>query len=167
MNTSATNNIITSYHTQRKTKQKLTKPLKCVRNDAWLGEGYYFWEDYEFAVNWGVDSKNNDYDIYTSELDITYVIDSEYSREGRRFFEGCIEKVLCVLDKSGKEYSLKTIHKLLKKMFWDKLGVKGLIFADIPRSSKYGKAKPLFYKKRVQIVMFSLEDIHDFRLTLD
>ena len=29
-------------------------PFKCTRNDAWLGEGYYFWDTFiNFAHWWG------------------------------------------------------------------------------------------------------------------
>lgn len=35
-------------------------PFKCRREDAWLGEGYYFWDSFvELAHWWGRESLGN------------------------------------------------------------------------------------------------------------
>ena len=42
-------------------------PFKCRRKDAWLGEGYYFWDSFvELAQWWGRESLGNDYVICRS-----------------------------------------------------------------------------------------------------
>lgn len=42
-------------------------PYKCVREDAWLGQGYYFWDTFvELAHKWGKTAYNNNYIICKS-----------------------------------------------------------------------------------------------------
>lgn len=42
-------------------------PFKCRREDAWLGEGYYFWDSFvELAHWWGRESLGNNYVICRS-----------------------------------------------------------------------------------------------------
>lgn len=39
-------------------------PFKCTRADAWLGDGYYFWDTFiELAHQWGVCALKNNYII--------------------------------------------------------------------------------------------------------
>ncbi|MDR1090505.1 MAG: hypothetical protein LBL79_05450 [Prevotella sp.] len=45
-------------------------PFKCKRKDAWLGDGYYFWENYiDNAHWWGKHSYNDNYVICYTESD--------------------------------------------------------------------------------------------------
>ena len=53
-------------------------PFKCTRNDAWLGEGYYFWEgEIEFAHKWGTNARYREY----------VVCESAYDYDNRCFFD--------------------------------------------------------------------------------
>ncbi len=48
-------------------------PFVCSRKDAWLGEGYYFWEHYiDLAHWWGQFSLSNNYVVCRSYCDATY-----------------------------------------------------------------------------------------------
>ena len=51
-------------------KVELEGPYKCVRDDAWLGEGYYMWEhDIELARRWGKKCGHEKYVIGQSAYD--------------------------------------------------------------------------------------------------
>ena len=41
------------FHTQEYRFPILTFPIQGTGNDMWLGDGYYFWQDYEFSKWWG------------------------------------------------------------------------------------------------------------------
>jgi len=45
------------YHTQEYRGDILPIPIVCRRDDAWLGEGSYFWYDIDDAHDWGKKSK--------------------------------------------------------------------------------------------------------------
>ena len=45
-------------------------PFKCTRKDAWLGEGYYFWEaEVQFAHKWGINAGYKEYVVCESAYD--------------------------------------------------------------------------------------------------
>lgn len=47
------------YHTQEARKRKLDAPILCQRDDAWLGNAYYFWLDIEDAEDWEIAQKED------------------------------------------------------------------------------------------------------------
>lgn len=54
-------------------------PFKCTRTDAWLGHGFYFWEEYiDFAHLW---AKNAGYG------DRYLICKSAYDYDGRNYFD--------------------------------------------------------------------------------
>jgi hypothetical protein len=66
---------ISFYHTQEDRGEKLFEPVLCVKNNAWLGDAYYFWENEQDAHFWGLNFKRRtgSYDIYKSEIDMDNV----------------------------------------------------------------------------------------------
>jgi len=46
------------YHTQEYRPETLQFPILAEGNEQCLGDGYYFWQDYEFSRLWG-DSVGN------------------------------------------------------------------------------------------------------------
>jgi hypothetical protein len=54
-------------------------PYKCNRSDAWLGNGYYFWDtNMHWAIGWGETSYNNrgmDFVIARCNLDLSNCFD--------------------------------------------------------------------------------------------
>lgn len=53
-------------------------PFKCTRKDAWIGEGYYFWDTMiKFAHKWGEKSYNGNYYIckVIAEFDVNDELD--------------------------------------------------------------------------------------------
>ena len=44
-------------------------PFKCTRDDAWLGDGYYFWDTFiELAHQWGICAHKNNYIICQTHI---------------------------------------------------------------------------------------------------
>lgn len=71
------------YLTQEKRAQKLTAPIFCNRNYAWLGEAYYFWAEEVDAAKWGHTSKKSTgyFEIYQAEIDCENVLDTVFNEE--------------------------------------------------------------------------------------
>ena len=67
--------FLVGYHTQeyRSNAHALEEPIKCKGKTAWLGIGYYFWTEVEFAHYWGEDFKKRAtgyYDIYKANINV-------------------------------------------------------------------------------------------------
>ena len=177
--------FIIGYHTQEfRPDSVLKKPILCDIENAWLGIGYYFWTDIEFARYWGEDfkaRKTGYYDVYSVHIDTDHCINAVFNEYQYFFFRRCIEKALDVFEKSGKAITLKRVHEFLSDNFWNKMGVTGIIYDDLPFNPqqkpkrKYSvieyrennQTKFFYYKKRIQIVIFSLKNIRNFGFVLE
>lgn len=171
---------IVGYHSQEyRNNSILSKPILCDIDNAWLGFGYYFWTDIEFAKYWGEDfkvRKSGYYDIYSADIDVENCINAVFDEEQYFFFRSCIEKAINYFNSVNKDISLKRIHEFLSDNFWHKMGVTGIIYDDLPFNpsfkpnrkysvveyQEYNKTKFFYYKKRIQIVVFDLKDVHNF-----
>ena len=169
------------FHTQefRENAPLLDEPILCKKN-AWLGIGYYFWIDEEFAHYWGEDFKKRNtgyYDIYTALLDVENCIDTTFNEKGYYFFKEKIEAAIQNIRTNSINITLQELNRYLKKEFWTKLGVTGIIYDDLPvnplkKDRIYSeveytfnqKKQYLYYKKRIQVVIFNLEDVYDFEI---
>lgn len=163
-----------AFHTQEKRLHVLTKPCICSRDDAWLGEGYYFWLDLNDAEQWGENSKRRTgkYCIYHADIDFTAILDTVFNEEHYYFWLQQIEKVaLKMIKKTNIKPTLKELNDYLKERgTWN--GVTGIQFHDLPQSEHYSlvfitkKPRPLTfpYKKRIQVVVFDTEIINNFAL---
>ena len=177
--------LIIGYHTQEYRAEKiLDTPIRCDIKNAWLGIGYYFWIDIEFAKYWGEDFKTKKtgyYDIYRTYIDTETCINAVFNEQQYFFFHNCIEKAIEHFDKNGIAITLKRVHEFLSDNFWNKMGITGIIYDDLPFNPnnkpdrKYSiieykennYTKFFYYKKRIQIVVFSLKNIHNFDLYLE
>ena len=97
------------FHTQEKRNKQLSKPLKCKKDNAWLGEGYYFWEDEQDALFWGQSSKRDNYEIYIAQLKKdAEILDTVFNREHYEFWIKQIEKFCkTFIKKTGQKPTLK------------------------------------------------------------
>lgn len=165
------------YHTQEYRGTTLENPISCQAANAWLGIGYYFWTEMEFAQYWGEDFKKGKagtgyYDVYQAELDIENCINAVFDEEGYFFLREKIEYALGFLQRSGKEITLQKVHRFLADNFWGSLGVTGIIYDDKPSNPAYkrriySEIPDLYYKKRIQVVLFNTRNIHNFELVLE
>lgn len=164
------------FHTQehRKFSNILTMPIKCIRDDAWLGEGYYFWYDENDAVRWGQTSKRRYglFDIYQANIDCENILDTVFNEEHYKFWLKQIEKVAtAILKKTGEKPTLKEINEyFLDKGTWNDLT--GIMFQDLPTNPELLMVKPIdnrnnkqtffLYKKRIQLVVYDEAIITNF-----
>lgn len=164
------------YHTQefRATSEALTEPIKCESRTAWLGIGYYFWTELEFARFWGEDFKNitGYYDVYKAVVFVDKCINAVFSEEGYFFFRKKIEEAIAHFVNKGVSARLEQIHKFLAEHVWPDLGIEGIIYDDKPTNPRksdriYSEIPDLYYKKRIQFVVFSLNNIHKFEPFLE
>ena len=149
------------YHTQEKRQNRLKMPILCTRRDAWLGNGYYFWDDQYDAVIWGQQSKKHTgaYEIYKGVVESENVLDTVFSEEGYRFFLDAINKVIeeCH-EKSGRNIGTKDVCKyIMKKAKWQDF-LDGVLFADCPNT----EIERYNYRKRIQLVLYNLDCLVSF-----
>ena len=164
------------FHAQKSGNALLRHPKKCTYGDAWLGEGYYFWLEEEFAHYWGQDFKvdyrnsHSYYCIYTAYINKTSILDATFSENGYNLFRTSVEEAISDFKSQGLSLSLEKVHKYLADKIWPKLGITGIIYDDLPQNSQnrnYSESPPLFYKKRLQLVVFDLSNIEKFDVYKD
>ncbi|NJN78817.1 MAG: hypothetical protein HC803_11260 [Saprospiraceae bacterium] len=163
------------YHTQEHRENFLTLPKKCLREDAWLGDAYYFWYSELDADKWGETSKRTtgEFEVYESEADCENILDTVFNEEHYLFWLKQIEKVaLKIIKKTGKKPTIKEINDYFKdKGEWNE--VTGIMFQDLPLKAneslvapiKYrNKNIPFYYRKRIQLAIYDLKIIQNFKL---
>ena len=166
---------LVGYHSQEyRVTGTLEEPLKCKAKYAWLGIGYYFWTEIEFAKYWGEDAKKNTgyYDIYKAFLKIDQCINAVFDEEGYFFFRGKIEETIDYFNRNGQQVTLERVNRFLADNIWPTLGVEGIIYDDKPTNPRqsdriYSEIPDLYYKKRIQVVLFNLANICNFELLLE
>jgi len=165
--------FIIGYHTQEcRYNDELRVPKICNSDKAWLGIGYYFWLEEEFAHYWGIDTKikkTGAYDIYKAYIEEENILNASFNEKVYFRFREMIEKTVELFKSKGKIVTLLQVNKFLSDNFWKQNNVKGIIFDDIPRNKPeieryYSHIEPLYYKKRIQMVVFELKIIHNFAL---
>ena len=149
------------YHTQEKRSVRLTSPVICIKDNAWLGDGFYFWMDEDDAVFWGVTSKKRtgEYEVYKANIDTSSVLDTVFNREHYLFWVKQVEKAAKVfIKKTGIKPTLKEINDyFLEKRTWS--DISGVMFQDISSNPHHYLVKGLQYKKRIQIAVYDQEII--------
>ena len=167
---------IEGYHTQEYRSTVLRQPLKCVNKSAWLGFGYYFWLEVEYAHFWGQDSKihgkSESYDIYRADLNIENCINTVFDENDYMDFVEVIEESIQQYKNRRIPITLKNINRYLAEKVWAKLGITGIIYDDKPTNPRnknriYSEIPDLYYKKRIQIVIFDIKNINSFELYLE
>ena len=172
---------IKGYHTQECRGTILDHPLKCTDRKAWLGFGFYFWLELIYARYWGEDfkirknnpkAKSESYDIYTADLDIENCINTVFNEEDYVNFAELIEDVIQHFIDRQVSVSLEMVNRFLADEVWKKHGITGIIYDDKPTNPKnknriYSKIPDLYYKKRIQVVIFELKNIRNYKLHLE
>lgn len=155
------------YHTQEHRGRLLTSPICCINKNSWLGEGYYFWKEEVDAIHWGHNSKKKtaSFDIYVSDIDCENVLDTVFNEDHYTFWVKQIEKAAKYITiKTGKKPTLKEINVYFKeKANWS--DITGIMFQDLPFSDDLF-VKDFNYRKRIQLVAYNSEIIHNFAFHL-
>jgi hypothetical protein len=164
------------YHTQEKRSKKLTAPKKCTRDDAWLGEAYYFWKDEKDAENWGYSSKKRtgSFEIYTCNLSSTNYLDTVFNEKHYNFWISQLEKIHNIfLRKTSQKPSIKELNDYIQEnKIWKEVDY--IQFQDLPIGKEHSFVKPIEYKngkltyvsfrKRIQIAVYNPNIISNFTL---
>lgn len=152
------------YHTQERREKRLTSPQICNRDDAWLGKGYYFWEEFMDAEIWGNKSKKNSgyYEIYESNIVTNRLLDTVFNEKHYRFWVKQVEKAAkSIQEKTRQKPTLKEVNEYFKeKATWGE--VDGIIFQDIPANDTHLMVRSFYYRKRIQVVVFNHKIIYTF-----
>jgi hypothetical protein len=164
------------YHTQEDRNTVLTQPIKGQPKKAWLGVGYYFWLDEKFAHYWGQDfktSRTGAYSIYTAYIEMDNLLNASFYEADYFLFKKSIDEAIKHLKTLGyRDVTLSQVHRYLADRIWTQNNVKGIIYDDLPQNPDqkdrvYSEIAPLYYEKRIQVVVFDLSIIHRFQLYLD
>jgi len=112
------------------------------------------------------------YDIYRAFLDVEECLNAVFDEEGYFFFREKIEISVRHFLENGQNVSLQKIHRFLADNFWQRMGIKGIIYDDIPSNPRYkdrvySEVPNLYYKKRIQVVMFDIKNIRDFSIIIE
>lgn len=174
--------FIVGYHCQEfRVEGELEKPITCSQKNAWLGIGYYFWIDVKFAHFWGVDFKKENtgyYDIYEALLDTEKCLNATFDEKGYYFYKDCVEEAIIFFKTNNEKVTLDKVNRYLKDKYWNKMGITGIIYDDLP-INPYRKPQRqyseieinqntfFYYQKRIQIVIFNIENIYHFNLLLE
>lgn len=154
------------YHTQENRNNNLLTPIKCTKDDAWLGEAYYFWEDEDDAIFWGIKFKNKkgSYDIYKAVIDNDNILDTVFNREHYNFWIKQIKKAsIFFIKKTGNKPTLKEINDFFyERKIWSQLD--GILFQDISSNPIHFMVKEFQYKKRIQLALYNTKKITTFVL---
>lgn len=159
----------TLLHTQEKRATNLSAPVECIHEDAWLGRGWYFWFDVDDAHNWGRQFKRATgyYQIYSARVATDKVFDTVFNEKQYLFWLETIELVLNQLAKNPTKVTLQDLNEFLADdHFYDDVDI--VMFQDISPKQKNVIGGGVFhYKKRIQIAVFKLSVVSDFKLYLE
>lgn len=170
---------MTVYHTQEKRKNILLSPIPCVRDDAWLGEAFYFWKEESDAHEWGHNSKKRTgyFEIYTCDLNSNSYLDTVFNEEHYYFWIKQLEKIAGkIMIKTKEKPTLKELNDYIRdKKVWPQVDF--IQFQDLPTNSEKALVKPIVYKhrkkrrfrtvafrKRIQISVYNPKIISNFAL---
>jgi len=162
------------FHTQESRPKRLSEPIICDSEEAWLGIGYYFWIDHEFAHYWGMDMKRatGRYDIYKALVNEDMLLNTTFDEKSYYFFVNSIEKVRTFLVKTGESITIDAVHRFLAEKYFIPQKITGIIYDDLPKNNRKGRIysdiDPLYYKKRIQLVVFNINNVinfEDYRLS--
>ncbi|WP_029283840.1 hypothetical protein [Pedobacter sp. R20-19] len=153
------------YHTQGYSKPPLTEPLLCERDDAWLGNGYYFWDTEDDALWWGSTAKKTytGFSVYIADIDTENVLDTVFNEEHYNFWLKQIDKAInSIYKKSTKKPGIQDINEyIMSRGGWSQW-VTGIMFQDLPSNETISKVTGFYYKKRIQLAAFDLKIINNF-----
>lgn len=147
------------YHTQANNKGILNFPEIAEGKEQWLGDGFYFWQDYEISEWWGDKhkckywNKSRKYDIYKVDIEFEDddFIDTVFNEEDYYNFVANIEKFAKFFQKKlRKKPTLNEFNLFISKFnVWN--NIKVIRFQDVPENDYLVEVNGFYYKKRIQI----------------
>ena len=167
------------FHTQEKRNKILNFPIPCVRDDAWLGEAFYFWKEDSDAYEWGHNSKRRTgyFEIYSCDLNSTNFLDTVFNEVHYYFWLRQLEKIAkTIMVKTNEKPTIKELNDYIRdKKVWPQIDY--IQFQDLPTNSDKSMVKPIEYRqgarrkfrtiafrKRIQISVYNQNIISNFAL---
>jgi hypothetical protein len=152
------------YHTQEKWPRRLTAPIPTTNQDAWLGDGVYFWYYEEDAVWWGMTAKKRTkyYEVYTASVECDNLLDTVFNESHYLLWVKYVDKAIeRFLKKEKGNITLKYINDFFRErgVFND---IDGVMFQDISDNPEFWIVKKFQYKKRIQLSVYNLGIISNF-----
>ncbi len=156
------------YHTQEKRNVQLTDPIICKKDNAWFGKAFYFWFYEDDAISWGKNfkAKTGSFEIYQAEINSENILDTVFNKEHYLFWVSQVEKVLRYFVKRSIKPTIKDINDyfIANKVFKD---VEAIMFQDISSKPDFYHIMGFYYKKRIQIAVYTLKPINNFHFSLE
>ena len=152
------------FHTQEARPKKIAAPIECLKDNAWLGNGFYFWYSLEDAMYWGRVSKKRtgEYEIYSGSIDFEDVLDTVFNEDDYLLWIDIIEKAAVkFVKKTNRKPNLKELNDYLKDRGAFE-GIDGIMFQDISKNPEHYLVEEFQYKKRIQLVAYNLRIISNF-----
>lgn len=146
----------------------MTFPIICTADNAWLSEGYYFWYDIDDAHYWGLTKKQGTgyFEVYSANIECENVLDTVFNEDHYLFWLKNVEAAIKRMVKINIKPTIKDINDYFRdRNIWSK--VDGVMFQDISKSKKRNTVPGFYYKKRIQIAVYSENIIHNFALQYD
>jgi hypothetical protein len=152
------------YHTQEKWEEKLDAPIPTSNEDAWLGDGCYFWYYESDAIWWGRTFKwrTGYYEVYKADMNCDNILDTVFNEEHYVLWLKYVEKAIQKFLRNERgSITLKYINDFFKeKGVFD--NIDGVMFQDISDNPDNWIVKKFQYKKRIQLAVYNLEIISNF-----
>lgn len=143
---------------------QLTSPIKCISDNAWMGEAYYFWYDEDNAIFWGrvAKTRTRAYEVYQSKIQSNDIFDTVFNEKHYLSWIKIIEKAAeNFIKKSGMKPTLKEINDYFReKGIWSE--VDGIMFQDISSNPDHYLVDEFQYKKRIQLAVYNPNIVNNF-----
>jgi len=154
------------FHTQEKRPIDLIAPVLAVRNDAWLGPGYYFWRDEVDALAWGRNSKRTTgfFQVYNALIQSDKILDTVFNEKDYEFWLNLITKISKKLIKSYSGIpKIKHLNKFCQ-MHGVYKDIDAIQFQDIPMNKDFELFRKMYIRKRIQLAVYELSIVSNFKL---
>jgi hypothetical protein len=156
------------FHTQECRKVTLAFPVIAEGPEQWLGDGFYFWQEYEFASWWGnakkCPTKYSQYSIFKATLvfDADDFIDTVFNEQDYYHFVSTVERFAKMYQKRNhKKPTLEEFNDFIEDHnIWQ--NIKVIRFQDLPENNDFLEVKGYYYKKRIQLRVNEPEIITNF-----
>lgn len=150
---------IDCFHTPHFSDPPHKFPVLADGYENWIGDGYYFWQDEQFAKWWGQNKKCGGsnlarrYIIYKTQLTFEEddFIDTVFNEDDYYQFVDKIEEFAKQYQKKLKKIpDLKEFNEFIEAFnIWT--SIKVIRFQDLPAQDEHIQVKGFYYKKRIQI----------------
>jgi hypothetical protein len=118
------------------------------------------------AIHWGNKSKRNTgyYQVYSAHVDCDRVLDTVFNEEHYHFWLKMIEKAAkYIAELTNRKATIREVNQYFRDRTNWRNEVDGVMFQDLPSSDDL-LVRGLNYRKRIQVVAYNINIIHNFAL---